>query len=332
MAAGYTLRKGEIKKYFVSESDFWAAINYTFSDSCKKRSTYKFGLIKSIIDNLFSVQKSDRGIDLSYRDIFSKFAENYWGLITRHNLRQIRPDGKSRFTKLEMIFETVKSRSNISDYIEFDSLAAEDRAYIINEVTKQCKQNVLGALYNDFDGLIFGFDLNGTGIWINPVAYEFFLKYKIEIEQMNYYAWAKFMEKINTTEVLSGVFNKLEPSKPRRQDLNIYRKILAEEFECNNCFYCGKKLQHSAHVDHVIQWSYIKGDYIWNFVLACPACNEKKNDKLPSRSILSRVVVRNEEFVHSEDPFVCKELSAYTPDTLWAIWDYAKLSGIRVME
>ena len=84
MAAGYTLRKGEIKKYFVSESDFWAAINYTFSDSCKKRSTYKFGLIKSIIDNLFSVQKSDRGIELSYRDIFSKFAENYWGLITRH--------------------------------------------------------------------------------------------------------------------------------------------------------------------------------------------------------------------------------------------------------
>ena len=82
----------------------------------------------------------------------------------------------------------------------------------------------------------------------------------------------------------------------------------------------------------MIQWSYIKGDYIWNFVLACPACNEKKNDKLPSRSILSRVVVRNEEFVHSEDPFVCKELSAYTPDTLWAIWDYAKLSGIRVME
>ena len=116
------------------------------------------------------------------------------------------------------------------------------------------------------------------------------------------------------------------------QDLSIYRKILAEEFESNNCFYCGKKLQKGVHVDHVIPWSYMKEDYLWNFVLACPACNIKKKDKLPNEPILSQVVVRNEELKQSDNPIIQKDFSAYTSKTMWMIWEYAKLSGIKIME
>lgn len=332
MTAGYLLQRGDIKRYFVTEADLWAVINYTFSSSCSKRSTYKFGLIKAIIDNLFCVHKSDRGLELSYKEIFSKFAENYWNIVTKYHLKQMRPDGKSSLSKLEQIFTGVLEKSHVSQYIEFENLNKDDRETIIDVVIRQCKKNVLGALYNDFGGLIYGFDLKEPGIWINPVAYEFLLKYKIEIEQLNYFAWAKFMESINSDEALVRVLDKLEMSSPHRQSLLVYRKILEEEFECCNCFYCGKKLQRTTHVDHVIPWNYIKGDYIWNFVLACPSCNIKKKDKLPNEPILSRVVVRNEKLLQSSNPLVCRDLTAYTPKTLWMIWDYAKLGGIRIME
>ncbi len=48
-----------------------------------------------------------------------------------------------------------------------------------------------------------------------------------------------------------------------------------QEFE-NKCFYCGKPvIKKTVEVDHFIPWSFMKDDQIWNFVLACPECNNK---------------------------------------------------------
>lgn len=332
MQPGHLLTSGEIQKYFVNETELWAGFNYVFSDACRKRSTYKFGLIKAILDNLFSVEESPRGMELSFTVLFGKFAENYWNIVTKYHLKQIRSDGKSDSTKLENIFAAALEHSGIAGVVEFDSLAEQDRNHIIEEVAKQCRKNVVGALYNDFDGVLYGFDLKDTGIWINPVAYEFMLKFKIEIEQLNYYAWAKFMERINTDDAIRHVLSKLELATPQRQDLSIYRKILQEEFESNNCFYCGKKLGRSAHVDHVIPWTFMKSDHLWNFVLACPACNTRKNDRLPNKANLSRVVTRNEDLLQSKSQIVREEFVGYNANLLWTIWNYAKLSGFRVSE
>ena len=242
---------------------------------------------------------------------------------------------KSSLSKLELIFTGVLEKSHVSQYIEFENLNEDDRETIINEVIRQCKKNVLGALYNDFGGLIYGFDLKDPGIWINPVAYEFLLKYKIEIEQLNYFAWAKFMEGINSDEALVRVLDKLEMSSPHRQSLLVYRKILEEEFECCNCFYCGKKLQRATHVDHVIPWSYIKGDYIWNFVLACPKCNIKKKDSLVNESFIQKLESRNKRLLRESCGFVDSELVAdefrgYSDNLLSKMWEYAKRSGVNV--
>ena len=52
MASGWDKSSGALHRFYVSESDFWASFNYVFSEACAKRTTYKFGLIKSILDSL----------------------------------------------------------------------------------------------------------------------------------------------------------------------------------------------------------------------------------------------------------------------------------------
>lgn len=332
MAAGWRLSKGDIRKYYVDENELWAAFNFVFSDACAKRSTYKFGLIKSILDNILSVTPSDRGLELSYRDIFTKFSINYWNLITKYHLKQMHGNTRYSDSQIEKTFEQALQRTPAIEKLEFDNLAEEDKEWIINNVTKECKRCVVGALYENFDGQLYGFSLKSDGLWINPVAYEFMLKYKPEIEQLNYYAWAKFLEKVNSDDALSRVLGKLELSTPRRSDLSVYRKILEVEFEGNTCFYCGKKIKTAAHVDHVIPWSFVKSDHLWNFVLACPTCNSKKKDKLPSKENLSRVIVRNEQFISLPKSIIEVEFRGYQADLMWKIWNYAKLSGLREME
>ena len=44
--------------------------------------------------------------DIDKKDeIFSKFAENYWNLVIKYDLRQMRRDGKSSYSKIETIFK-----------------------------------------------------------------------------------------------------------------------------------------------------------------------------------------------------------------------------------
>ena len=146
---------------------------------------------------------------------------------------------------------------------------------------QECKKNVIGALYNDFDGTIYSFDLKESGLTLNPCVYEFILKYKYELEKINYYSWARMLEQINNDDVLIRVINKLELSTPRRDNLSVYREILRKEFEENTCFYCGKKLQKSIHVDHFIPWSFVMNDELWNLMPMDASLNSSKSNRLP---------------------------------------------------
>ena len=52
--AGWNLTEGKLNRETISEEKYWSLFNFVFSDGSSKRNTYKFGLIKSIMDSLFS--------------------------------------------------------------------------------------------------------------------------------------------------------------------------------------------------------------------------------------------------------------------------------------
>lgn len=327
--AGWNLKSGLITEYEVSEDRIWSLFNYVFSDSCKKRNSYKFGLIKSLLDNEFNVQQGNDGMYLSYEAIFGKFAENYWNLVIKYNLRQMRKDGKSIYSKVETILKQETDNDNILINLEFDSLDENRKQGIINNVTKECKKCVVGALYEDFDGIIYSFDLKDTGLVLNYCVYEFMLRHKSELEKLNYYSWARFLEQVNDDNVLVRVIDKLELATPKRENLSIYREILRKEFEEDTCFYCGKKLKNTIHVDHFIPWSFVKDDKIWNFVLSCPNCNQKKSNRVPGKDYLIRIEDRNKKIQMLHNTIIQSDFNGYSDELMDRIWKYAKFSGIK---
>jgi len=217
--------------------------------------------------------------------------------------------------------------------MEFEAIEKQEREGIVRQVFSECKKNVVGALYNDMDGLLYAFDLKGVSILMSPSAYEFMLRFKHELEMLNYYAWAKFLEKINTDDALVRVIDKLELSTPRRNDLSIYRELLRREFEQDRCFYCGRKLTSAAHVDHFIPWSFTKDDKLWNFVLSCPTCNLKKRDYLPPKTYLLKLQQRNDHIIEKSAnmEIVAHEFKNYDHSLLPRMWTYAQLAGLKCM-
>lgn len=331
---GWNLKYGDLQDTHVSEDELWSLFNYVFSDSCRKTNTYKFGLIKSICDQIYDLVFNGLGYPLSYEKIFYKFTENYWNLVNRYKLKQMSYNGKSEISKIEIIILTAVDKYKIPETVTFQSLPEVERAKIVATVTRECKKNVIGALYNDFQGKLYSFDLKSDGIILGQPSYDFIAKYKMEIEKLNYYYWARFLEKVNDDDALVRVLEKLELATPQRKDLSIYRDILYLEFQQDCCFYCGKKLNDKIHVDHFIPWTYVKSDNLWNFVLSCPKCNLKKKDNLVGGDYLLKIECRNDEMAtsigrSSKNSLIQEEFIGYTRDFFDRIWRYAKYSGFH---
>ena len=117
---------------------------------------------------------------------------------------------------------------------------------------------------------------------------------------------------------------------PQREDLSVFRQVLYKEFEQCNCFYCGKKL-HEIHVDHFIPWSFIKEDKLWNFVLACPACNIRKSNKIPGMEYVKVIQTRNDALRKLDSSFVQNQFKTYKPQLISDMWKYAQSGGFVVM-
>ncbi len=292
MAAGYLLKEAEYVDRPLSDDEMWSAFAYLFSSKSVNDTSYKFGFLKSILDNLYN---TDSKLVLTFDQLFSKFAEIYWNLVLKHHIRQKKPGKLNRRSELENALLYGKEKYDILDDIPFESLSEEMRIDICHKVKMKCKENVVGALYVDLGGLLYSFSKKGEWIRINPRMYEFVCKHKVAIEKLNYYEWAKFLERVNEDSAIDHLLSKIDESTLRtRSSLAYYRDILFREFE-SNCFYCGKPVtKRSVEVDHFIPWSFIKDDQIWNFVLACPECNNKKRDKLAQVDYLNKISERNE--------------------------------------
>lgn len=234
-------------------------------------------------------------------------------------------------TKIETVFYGALQDRSVSQILEFQVLTEHEAKKIILAVQNECKKYVVGAMYDDFSCNFYGFSNKEGCIWLSDVYYAFLKKYKLEIEQLNYYAWARSLEQINGDDVACRVLEKLELATPKRQDLSIYRELLWQEFEVNNCFYCGRRFAGTIHVDHVIPWQLVREDRLWNFVLACQRCNTKKNNRLLKVEKFALVLERNEQMLTNtrcRQDFA-SEFKNYYKDMMWELWDYAQMSGFR---
>lgn len=101
-------------------------------------------------------------------------------------------------------------------------------------------------------------------------------------------AWVRHVRRHNAG--LMGVSSDLHEFLfgSERADLGAVAVVL-REVQAGRCFYCQRHLAAgAAHVDHFVPWSRYPVDLGHNFVLAHPACNGSKSDRLAAGEHLSR--------------------------------------------
>lgn len=116
------------------------------------------------------------------------------------------------------------------------------------------------------------------------------------IESINY-RWAQILEINNNTPRICkkvGLFDEKAGRKPAS-----LAKYIDLENPGHICFYCGQPVEedHLA-IDHVIPWSYLCSDNIWNLVFAHKNCVSSKPSIIPVEFTVAKLDKRNRRLLN----------------------------------
>jgi len=120
--------------------------------------------------------------------------------------------------------------------------------------------------------------------------------YAIVLSQLLNYRWAQLLEQFNTAPKISSKVKGISESKIRRKSLQQYKEELIKQFEDGKVkdFYSGKELEDDKiSIDHVIPWSFMYSDDIWNLVITSKSHNSAKSNTIPSQEDIERLKLRN---------------------------------------
>ncbi len=112
------------------------------------------------------------------------------------------------------------------------------------------------------------------------------------------YRWGMILETFNTAPRINKKVKIIDEQAIKRNSLSKFKKYLDVENPTRKCFLCGKEIkEEELSIDHVVPWSYLYSDDLWNLVYVHKSCNSTKNNVIPLEVEIIKLEERNKEML-----------------------------------
>ena len=112
------------------------------------------------------------------------------------------------------------------------------------------------------------------------------------------YRWTQKLEEFNHVPRVSKKVLGTYREDVKRGNLNKFRTYLDIENPNRECFFTGKRLLDSElSIDHVLPWSFLYSDDLWNLVYAEKAVNSAKSNTVPTEAQIEKLERRNKRLL-----------------------------------
>ncbi len=251
-----------------------------------KSATYKSALLKALI----RIAVGGEALHIPLSRIGEEFVRLYWDQTVIYHLRQAAVLSKEAIV-VKLIRETALSHKARA----MNDLPATDRAELVTRMAKLLTVNVLKAFHTSKPAsmsALYSWGQSDLAITLSQESHTFLRANRLPLEVIANYHWADYLEACN--RLAPRIIQKVSRESARRSSLARYMALLKRDDDAQ-CFYC--RLPASAGipmaVDHVIPWSFLLEDPLWDLVIACQPCNSKKSDWLPAPEYLEKLKRRN---------------------------------------
>ena len=113
------------------------------------------------------------------------------------------------------------------------------------------------------------------------------------------YRWTQKLEEFNHSPRISRKVLGTDRERVRRGSLSKFREYLDVENPDRICFFTNKPLSNrDLSIDHILPWSYMYSDDLWNLVYVERGYNSSKSNQIPNEGVIEKLEKRNQRLLN----------------------------------
>ena len=244
---------------------------------------------------------------ISFNSIALRMLKYYWNQLFFFHLKQSPYKDKDPIIckDAEKLIEEYKAKEKTCIPIWFDEaekyFAKNDKKIfenVVKHISKTLHDNVSWRFKNIPSKTleIYEYNKDNSTVSIKMENIQFLKEYSMIVSRLLNYKWAQLLEKYNFAPKIASKVNGISEAILKRNNLTKFKEELLKEFEGKEIidFYTGKPISYDEiSIDHVIPWSFMYSDDIWNLVITSKSFNSSKSNSIPSDEVIKKLKERN---------------------------------------
>ena len=264
-------------------------------ERCSFDNTYKMSWIRSIVE----ICEIDCKEEIHFDEISERMFGYYWDQTIWWNFKQGSGVNEPKIVQIvKEEIEKYQNRLNSNKPEKFIKIK-NDITIPVHQISTVLTQDVSHRFLNlrGRNPYTHIYSLNDRMITLNePQTIK--NNAKILYRLINY-RWVEILEKFNTCPRITAKVRGVERNEvPKRESLKKFHEFLDYENENKICFISGKEIPpDKLSVHHVIPWSYLYSDDLWNLVYTNKDINSSQGNQLPDDKDIEKLAIRNKELL-----------------------------------
>lgn len=274
--------------------------------SCSVDNTYKMAWARAITEIALEQGNEDQKtgtVEIKLTQIAEKVISYYWDQTIFFDLIQgSNPLKPPRIvTLIRQLIDQYQERQGTRQPVKFlrsnvQSILPREYAKLVSDVAKALKLDVSYRFLNlngkDVEG-VYHYAKGDDSLFMSVDNLRVLREnHTLVFEAINY-RWAQILENFNHSPRICKKVKIIDEQTVTRKPLKTFTKYLDIENPQHVCFICDQVIEGTPALDHVIPWSYLYSDDLWNLVYAHASCNSTKSNAIPTEDTIHKLEVRN---------------------------------------
>ena len=254
--------------------------------NCAMENTYKMGWARAIVEYLVRHPTKNQ---IHFDELAPLIFKYYWNQLIFFNLNQS-PNLNKPPTICQIVYSAIEKFSAKKPQL---FTRCESQINIpIKQISDTLKKDVSHRFLkcNGANYPLYDLDRGGRILFFN--APDVIRSHADVLFELINYRWVQKLEECNSSPRISKKVKGSEQENIRRGNLKKFHETLDLDNPDHTCFITGKPIKNLS-VDHVIPWSYLYSDDLWNLVYVEKGVNSSKSNQIPDEDAIGRLEKRN---------------------------------------
>lgn len=275
-------------------------------DGMRNVNSYKLAWGRSLIELCHENEGNDVAILFTFDQIAENFLKYFWNQTYFFKFYQGPAKTKPVIQQIaEEMIDWYQKHEESTLPVWFDharTVFLEDPQYYqrsLKRISKAMAHDVAWrfAIIDDKTIDLYTLDLRAQEVYFTKDQLLAVKKHAFVLSQLINYRWAQLLEKFNQSPRIASKVKGMSDEQLRRNSLTKFKQALLKQFPDGvvRDFYTDEILDpNDISIDHVIPWSFMYSDDIWNLVITSKSRNSSKSNSKTTQDYIEKLKQRNQ--------------------------------------